>query len=501
MVRLLDRYLLRELMMPLGACLGGFFIFWTAFNLLGDLPEFQRQHLRPLDVCAHTLAGIPEQLNTVLPVGLLLGLLYTLTQLTRHHELTAMRAAGVSLFRVVLPYLGLGLACSIGLFVLNERLWPNGSERQDRILHRHDTPAQQTERLWKKGLNYQGAAVRWNIGAIQQETGELRNPRVWQPLPSDVRWVFSTDRLRWNRSAWRPVTNLLEAIGRTAADLEPLKRFTSAGDFPVLSANPADVLQWPAETLAVDYPYTVVVTNAGVRTNVVAHTNVLWRTNLVVPPASNGVVWRIRAYDPVLQELHGVRVTVPPLPGSSRVTSADAGDWKSGRWVLRQVTDVIYRGPKDSDPLNVQLAELAMPELDQSWEMLRSEMRVGQFNQKKVLRGAKLSMAEIENYRRLHPEIPGPMRAWLDTQYYARWAAPWTCLVVVLIAIPFGVPTGRRNVFYGVAGSLALAFCFFVLQQVGFALGQAGQAPAWMAAWLPNGVFGFTGIVLLCRVR
>ena len=32
-MRLLDRYLLRELLVPFGYCLGGFLIFWTAFDI------------------------------------------------------------------------------------------------------------------------------------------------------------------------------------------------------------------------------------------------------------------------------------------------------------------------------------------------------------------------------------------------------------------------------------------------------------------------------------
>lgn len=93
------------------------------------------------------------------------------------------------------------------------------------------------------------------------------------------------------------------------------------------------------------------------------------------------------------------------------------------------------------------------------------------------------------------------MRAWLETQLHARIAAPWTCLVVVLIAVPFAVPSGRQNLFYGVAGSIAIAFVFFVLQRVGFALGQNGRMVPWLAAWLPNLFFALTGLILTARAR
>jgi lipopolysaccharide export system permease protein len=72
---------------------------------------------------------------------------------------------------------------------------------------------------------------------------------------------------------------------------------------------------------------------------------------------------------------------------------------------------------------------------------------------------------------------------------------------VVLIAVPFAAGSGRRNVFVGVAASIFIFFAYYILQQVGFAYGEAGRLPAWVAAWLPNLVFGLTGLWLMTRVR
>ena len=75
------------------------------------------------------------------------------------------------------------------------------------------------------------------------------------------------------------------------------------------------------------------------------------------------------------------------------------------------------------------------------------------------------------------------------------------CLVVVLIALPFGAASGRRNVFVGVASSIFIAFAFLGLTKVSLALGASGYMPAWLAGWLPNLVFGFTGLWLTARAR
>jgi lipopolysaccharide export system permease protein len=101
----------------------------------------------------------------------------------------------------------------------------------------------------------------------------------------------------------------------------------------------------------------------------------------------------------------------------------------------------------------------------------------------------------------LHPNPKRTDRFWLYTKLHGRLAAPWTCLVVVLIALPFGAASGRRNIFVGVASSIFICFTFFVLLQLGLALGTGGYLPAWLAAWFPNLIFGIAGLWLTARVR
>jgi len=46
-------------------------------------------------------------------MALLLGLLFCLANLSKHNELIAMRASGVSLLRLALPLLGIGIAATL----------------------------------------------------------------------------------------------------------------------------------------------------------------------------------------------------------------------------------------------------------------------------------------------------------------------------------------------------------------------------------------------------
>jgi lipopolysaccharide export LptBFGC system permease protein LptF len=89
----------------------------------------------------------------------------------------------------------------------------------------------------------------------------------------------------------------------------------------------------------------------------------------------------------------------------------------------------------------------------------------------------------------------------LYTKFYGRLAAPWTCLVAVLIAIPFGAGGGRRNVFVGVASSIVICLLYYFMQPLCLTFGSAGYMPPWLAAWLPNLVFGLAGLWMTARVR
>jgi lipopolysaccharide export system permease protein len=93
------------------------------------------------------------------------------------------------------------------------------------------------------------------------------------------------------------------------------------------------------------------------------------------------------------------------------------------------------------------------------------------------------------------------MSAKLETQYQGHYATPWTCFVVVLVALPFGAASGRRNVYVGVASSLGICFAFFVSLQVALALGSRGTVPPCLAGWAPNFLFGIGGVWLTWRVR
>ena len=148
----------------------------------------------------------------------------------------------------------------------------------------------------------------------------------------------------------------------------------------------------------------------------------------------------------------------------------------------------------------MDLNQLAGQNVGGSPEQLQAEIKISQLDQIRAAKHLRLSLSDILAYWKLHPDMDTDKKAMILTQYHGRIAQPFTCLVVVLVALPFGAASGRRNVMVGVAGSVGICFLYFILMRWGLALGTAGHLPPIIAAWLPNLVFAVAGLILLRRI-
>ena len=373
-MRLHDRYLFRELLTPLAYCLGGFLIFWIAYFFFTEIATMQERHFNLLDAVEYALAMTPGFFVMVLPIALLLALLYALTHHARHHELTALRAAGVGLWRLCAPYFVVGIVCGGFYFLMNEVAVPRCADWSEQIKTRHvQVETKQKIKTHYTNINFRTAhATRiWYIGEYDTGSTALVNPNVTWTLPD---------------GSWRAL------------------RASSAG----------------------------------------------W---------SNGI-WLF--YNATLCTQSGADGHLVPLFTTNCFAATEFAETPKEIWSNIKMSDSqTLRGSREAD----------------------------------------IPIRDLREYLQLNRNLPAGDLGALLTKYYGRLAAPWTCLVVVLIAIPFGAQSGRRNLFFGVAGSIAICFTYFILQSVGMTIGMAGHLNPFIAAWLPNLFFAAVGSIMILRTR
>jgi lipopolysaccharide export LptBFGC system permease protein LptF len=88
--------------------------------------------------------------------------------------------------------------------------------------------------------------------------------------------------------------------------------------------------------------------------------------------------------------------------------------------------------------------------------------------------------------------------AHLAVELQHKLAFPFVTLVMTLLAIPFGVSTGRRGALYAVGLGIILALSYWIVTSLFVALGKSGLLAPMLAAWSPNIiVLGAAGYVFL----
>jgi lipopolysaccharide export system permease protein len=117
-MRVLDRYLLVEWLKALGLAVGATLAVLVLEDMYSNLGDLLADGAHGREVEAYYRMMLPGFLPAVLPMSQLVALLFAVGNLHRHQEITAMRAAGLSLWRIARPLWigGAVLAALLGWF-------------------------------------------------------------------------------------------------------------------------------------------------------------------------------------------------------------------------------------------------------------------------------------------------------------------------------------------------------------------------------------------------
>ncbi|MGH7347112.1 MAG: LptF/LptG family permease, partial [Candidatus Rokuibacteriota bacterium] len=155
---IIDRYLVREYVAFMGIGLAVAAVLFVVVDLVKTLDKYLRVKPPLTYILEHFAYRLPAALHDGLPVVMLVATIFLFLTLSRYHELTALKAAGVSLYRVSAPVLGVGLVVAIGAGLFQELALPVLNERGDevdRVKIRGQAPRhlQSRQRLWVRSAD------------------------------------------------------------------------------------------------------------------------------------------------------------------------------------------------------------------------------------------------------------------------------------------------------------------------------------------------------------
>ncbi|MGB8774404.1 MAG: LptF/LptG family permease, partial [Terriglobales bacterium] len=152
---ILDDYVLRGFALYFTMIVAAFLLLLLVFTLFELLSDILRNQVSPLTVGEYLLNVAPYFLYTTTPLSMLLAVLITFGLLQRSNEITAIKATGISLYRVIVPVLIASVLVAGVLFLSDQLYLPYTNKRQDALRNEiKGKPAQtylRPERQWMFG--------------------------------------------------------------------------------------------------------------------------------------------------------------------------------------------------------------------------------------------------------------------------------------------------------------------------------------------------------------
>lgn len=113
MIKILDIYLVRQFVQTIVFGLLVFTLIFVIIDMMENLDDFIDEDVPGKIVVQYYFVFIPEILRLMMPVGVLLACLFVAGKMSNHNELTALKAAGINLYRFMTPFVITSLIISV----------------------------------------------------------------------------------------------------------------------------------------------------------------------------------------------------------------------------------------------------------------------------------------------------------------------------------------------------------------------------------------------------
>ena len=266
----LDRYVLQKFITPFVYCFLGFIGIWFIFDLSYNLTDFIQGRAGFSALGEYYASQVPQIVILCLPIALLLSILYSLTAMSRSNEIISMIGAGLSVTRILVPLIGVGVILSAVTAYFNYEQSPHATAAKQQMLRDIKRGEKRTEAVFGLLFRNREALRTWfmrrintrfksgRIGDIQiiQQNADGDILKQWYAREANYkadqkRWVLSTARYvemdaqgnitkselkdpliidGWHETPWRILSSVMNPEFLSVSELRDYLKFNS--DFP-----------------------------------------------------------------------------------------------------------------------------------------------------------------------------------------------------------------------------------------------------------------------------
>lgn len=199
-MRIIQRYVLSRFVASFGVSAAGFVVIFIVVDLSNRISAYLDQGVPAIEIAVYYAWSIPYFLFLTLPMAMLLGSLFCIGGLARRNELSAMKASGISLYRVLLPIQLFALLVSLVAWFASFELVPRANRER---AARSDEPSSTRARPHRVQLvlrDVDGQVI--TLGEYDVERRHGRRITIDRYDDSALLEKTRADEILWEKGGW-----------------------------------------------------------------------------------------------------------------------------------------------------------------------------------------------------------------------------------------------------------------------------------------------------------
>ena len=204
-LRLLDKYVLKELLYPFVFGVASFSSIFIASSLLFKIVQYITTYGAPISTVARLfLYSLPEIVNYTFPMAVLLATLMAFGKLSGNSEIVAMKSGGVSYYRIVAPVIAVGFVVSIFSVIWAEKVVPPSKHIARQILAveiRGNIKPKTQDHVVVKTLSGDAQRITY-ARTFDESTGIMSNVTIEEFQNEKLARVQTAKKATWKEDSW-----------------------------------------------------------------------------------------------------------------------------------------------------------------------------------------------------------------------------------------------------------------------------------------------------------
>ena len=156
-LNIIDLYVIKKLILTFFLIFFSLIMIFYVIDIVDLLDDVFENNVPFLYVFKYIYYHTPEIISFVLPVSILTAVLLTFSLMSKNNEIVAVQVSGISLHRLSVPAVLIGILLSIVFFYVQENIAPEANKRARKtlnIIHKRDAKIDiEVDEYWKAGNN------------------------------------------------------------------------------------------------------------------------------------------------------------------------------------------------------------------------------------------------------------------------------------------------------------------------------------------------------------